>query len=135
MADYDPVVRTRTLARIIGPYLMIVGAMLLARQDTLPPLLSAFMEDAPLVLATGAFTLMAGLVIITAHPHWKGAAALAISLIGIVAGLKGASLMIAPDLGAEMTVALVRAPYVLAIASGVELLIGIWLSFVGWLAK
>jgi hypothetical protein len=135
MSVYEPAVRTRTLARIVGPYLVLMAIVLFARQDTLPSLLSAFMQDAPLVLATGAFTLMAGLAMIAAHHHWSSAAAVVISLIGIAAALKGASLMIAPELGTEMTAAVVQTPAALVIAAGVELLIGLWLSFVGWLSK
>ncbi len=53
----------------------------------------------------------------------------------VAAALKGASLMIAPNLGAEMTAAVVHAPLVLPIAAGAELMVGLWLSFVGWLSK
>ena len=75
MPGYDPTTRTRTLARIVGPYLVIVSATLFVRHDTMPALLSAFMRDEPLVFATAAFTLMAGLTSIVAHHHWNGAAA------------------------------------------------------------
>lgn len=135
MPDYDPVLRTRTLARAVGPYLVVTAMMLFARRSALPMLLPAFMQDAPLVLAAGAFTLMAGLVIITTHHHWTGASAIVISLIGVLSALKGASLMIAPTLGAEMTAAVTRAPAVLMIVAAVVLLIGLWLSFVGWRSK
>ena len=60
MTAYDPAVRTRTVARIVGPYLVLMAVALFARQGELELLLPAFMQDAPLVLATGAFTLMAG---------------------------------------------------------------------------
>ena len=43
--------------------------------------------------------------------------------------------MIAPSLGAEMTAAVVRTPSILLIAAGIELLVGLWLTFVGWLSK
>jgi hypothetical protein len=80
VALYDTTVRTRTLARIVGPYLMVAAAML-ARQDTLPALISDFMKDAPLVLATGAFTLMAGLTLIAAHHHWTGPSVIVVSRV------------------------------------------------------
>ena len=57
ISPYDPAIRTRTLARIVGPYLVIIAVALFARQGTLALLLPAFMQDAPLVLATGAFTV------------------------------------------------------------------------------
>jgi hypothetical protein len=112
-----------------------MAVTLFARQGALPTLLPAFMQDAPLVLASGAFTLMAGLAIVGEHHHWTGASAIVISLIGVVAALKGASLMIAPSLGAEMTAAVVRTPLLLLIVAGVALLVGLWLSVVGWLSK
>ena len=135
MTAYDPAVRTRTVARIVGPYLVLMAVALFARQGELELLLPAFMQDAPLVLATGALTLMAGLVLIAAHHHWTSAAAIVISVIGIAAALKGAWLMIAPGLGSEITAAAVSSPLVLPIAAGADLLVGLWLSFVGWLAK
>ncbi|HEY1926730.1 MAG TPA: hypothetical protein VGG92_04630 [Caulobacteraceae bacterium] len=133
MADYDPVARTRTLARIVGPYLVVMGVMLFELRGALPTLLPAFMQDGPLVLASGAFTLMAGLAIICAHHHWTGASAVVISLIGVGASLKGATLMIAPGLGSDLTAAVVRTPSILIVAATVALLVGLWLSFVGWI--
>lgn len=135
MTDYDPVARTRTLARIVGPYLIVLAVTLFVRQDTLAILLPAFMGHAALVLVTGAFTLMAGLAIIAAHHHWTGASAITISLIGIVAAIKGATLMIVPTLGAEITAGVMRAPPLLLVVAVVVLLLGLWLSVVGWRAR
>ena len=101
----------------------------------MPQLLPDFMQDDPLVLATGAFTLMAGLTVIALHHHWTNAAAIVISLIGVAAAAKGAWLMIAPAVGVEMTDAIARTPSILLIAAGVELLVGLWLSFIGWRSK
>lgn len=135
MSEYDQVIRTRTLARIVGPYLVLMAVMLFVRENALPTLLPAFMQDAPLVMASGAFTLMAGLAIIVAHHHWTRASAIVISLIGVVVAIKGASLMIAPTLGGDLTAAVVRTPSVLWISAAIALLIGLWLSFVGWWSR
>ncbi len=135
MPAYDPAVRTRILARIVGPYLVIVAIALFVRLATLPVLFPAFMQDGPLVLVTGAFTLIVGLVMLVAHHHWSSWAAIAITLIGFAAAIKGALLMIEPDLGSALTTAVVRTPPLLVIAVILELVLGIWLSFVGWFAK
>lgn len=134
MSSYDPAVRTRTLARIVGPYLVIAAAAIFVRQAALPDFLTGFMQDGPLVFVTGAFTLIAALAILGAHHHWSSLSACLISLIGVIAALKGASLMIAPDLGAQMTETVTRTPSVLLGALGVDLLLGVWLTFAGWLA-
>ncbi|MGE0828960.1 MAG: hypothetical protein AB7O04_06370 [Hyphomonadaceae bacterium] len=132
MTSAEASLRTRTAARIVGPYLIVMGVTLIARQETMALLLPAFMQDGPLVLAAGAFTLMAGLTLLAAHHHWDGAAAIIITLVGIAAALKGAWLMIAPDWGAALTADFVRAPAALLIAGAAEILLGLWLSFIGW---
>lgn len=135
MANYDHAARTQTLARIVGPYLVVMALVLIVRSADLPLLLPAFMQDDALVFATGAFTLMAGLTIVGLHHHWSSAAAIVITVIGIAAAIKGAMLMIAPTLGSEITAAVVRTQIVLWIAALIELAIGLWLSYAGWLTK
>jgi hypothetical protein len=135
MCNYDGAVRTRTLARIVGSYLTVMAITLAVRREALATLFPAFMQDAPLVLATGAFTLMAGLAILAAHHHWTSPSAVVLSLVGVAAALKGAALMIAPSFGASMTAAVARRPAVLLIVGAVMLAVGLWLSFVGWSAK
>jgi hypothetical protein len=132
---YDPADRTRILARIVGPYLIVLGAMLLVRGPTLDLMLPAFMQDGPLVLAAGAFTLMAGLTMFALHHHWTSAPAVVLTLIAIVAALKGAMLMIAPELGATLSVLVARTPPLLVVVALIVLVIGAWLAFVGWSAK
>jgi hypothetical protein len=55
--------------------------------------------------------------------------------MGFAAAIKGAWLMIAPDWGAAATEAIVATPSALTAAAAFELLLGAWLSFVGWFAK
>ncbi len=135
MVDFDPNIRTRTLARIVGPYMLVIGLTLLTRQSLFSDILTTFMADPALVLSTGAFTLIVGLSMITAHHHYSSAAAIVLSLIGIAAALKGAWLMIAPEWGAATTEAMATAPWSLTAAVAFELALGAWLTFVGWLAK
>jgi hypothetical protein len=124
--------RTRILSGIIGPYLIVVAVTLLIRHDVWSNLLPAFMHDAPLVLATGAFTLIMGLTIVRVHHHWTDANAIAVSLIGTVAALKGACLMVVPLFGAQTTAWVIRAPLLLPLLATVMLTVGLWLSISGW---
>jgi hypothetical protein len=135
MTDYDPQQRTRTLARIVGPYLIVMGGMLAVRAPQMALMLPAFMQDGPLLLATGAFGLMAGLTIIALHHHFSSPAAAVISVIGIVTALKATWLLIAPQLGAPLTAALVRASPLLVIVALAMMLVGAWLSAIGWFAR
>lgn len=130
----DSAQRTRTAARIIGPYMAIAGVAMIIRADAWALILPSFMQDAPLVLATSAFTLMAGLTLLALHHHWSSPAAVAVSLIAVAATLKGAWLMLAPDWGAPLTAAVVRSPILYA-AAAFDLAVGLWLTFVGWAAR
>ena len=130
----DPT-RTRAAARIIGPYLVVMAATLFVRRDELAGLLPGFMADSALVLATGAFTLMAGLTLLVLHPVRRAAAAFTVSFVGLAATLKGAWLMVAPQWGAQATEAFVHAPMALEAGAGFEGLVGLWLIYVGWFSK
>jgi hypothetical protein len=128
-------VRTQTLARVVGPYFIVMALTLAARQSTMALLLPAFMQDGPLVLAAGAFTLIIGLVILAAHHHFSSPASIVITIVGVAAALKGAFLMVLPTLGAPLTAAVVRTPPVLLILAVIMFLVGVWLSVIGWFAK
>ncbi len=132
MAVTDPHIRTRTLARVAGPYFVVMALTLFAHADTLALLFPALMQDGPLVLVTGAFTVIVGLVIVAAHHHFTSPAAIVISLLGIAAALKGAMLMIAPEIGSGLTAAFVRVPVLSLLTAALLLLLGAWLTFVGW---
>jgi|CXWL01.1.fsa_nt_gi hypothetical protein len=133
--SFNPQVRTRTLARILGPYLIIAAAAMFMRQSTLSAFFSEFMKDEPLVFVSGAFTLLAGLGLLSAHHHWSSLSAVFISLIGLLATGKGAMLMIAPEFGVEATDVVAQQPQALLIAIGADGLLGLWLTIVGWLPR
>jgi hypothetical protein len=82
----------------------------------------------------GALLLLVGILIIAFHQYWSSAAAVMISLFGWILALQGVVLMATPSLyehaAAEMSaIAVVRLVFGLLIA------IGLYLAYVGWLAK
>ena len=131
MSEHDAHARTATLAKIVGPYFIIGAALLTIRADTLPLLLPALFSDGPLVMISGAFTLILGLTMWALHHYWNSAAAIALSLVALICALEGACLMLAPELMARLSRAFVAGPliYLLAVIS---LLLGVWLTLVGW---
>ncbi len=128
-------VRTHTLARIVGPFLIALALTIFARYETLTLLFPAFFQDGILVLITGVFTLIVGLVMFAAHHHWTGWTASIITLLAIVAIIRGAVLMIAPDIAAALVSGVTSIPPFALIASAFVFLLGAWLTFVGWFAR
>jgi hypothetical protein len=131
----SPTATTQVCARIVGPLLLIVGAVVIARMDDLVLLIPAILQDGPLVFVTGLFTLICGLVLFAAHHHWSNPPAIAISLIGLLTILRGIILMFAPSAVAGIANQLLNLGPGAVIAGAVALLLGAWLSFVGWFAK
>ena len=127
--------RTRAFARVIGPYLAIVPAIIAIRAPEMGPLASAFFDNPALVWITGALLLFGGLVIIANHQYWSSAAAILISLFGWFLALRGVALVVAPETYARAANG--AAGYVVLVRGGfaILVLIGLWLTFAGWIAK
>jgi hypothetical protein len=125
--------RTRLMARVVGPFLLILGAAVALRAQTLPALLPAFAQDAPLLFVTGFVTLAIGLVMIAAHNWWNSPTAIVISILGWLTTVRGAFLLLAPDAAVTLAGGALQSPFP-AIAAGVVMaVIGLWLAYVGWL--
>jgi hypothetical protein len=124
--------RTWLMARIVGPFLAILGAAVALRAQTMPLLAPALMQDAPLVFVTGIVTLAIGLVMIAAHNWWNSPAAIVISLLGWLTAVRGAVLLLAPDIVATIAGSALQSPIPALVAGVVMAVIGGWLTFIGW---
>lgn len=129
------VATTRFCARIVGPLLFIVGAVVLARFDDFTLIIPAILRDSPLAFITGVFTLIAGLALAAGHHHFGSLAATVITIIGVLTIIRGVSLMLAPDLIAGIATAALDSGALVIGAGAVAALVGAWLAFVGWFAK
>ncbi len=85
--------RTRIMARILGPYLIIVPVTAVVRASLMSEIVAGFTADPVWAWVTGAFVLLAGLAVIAVHPYWRGAAAIIVSVTGWLMTLKGVSLL------------------------------------------
>lgn len=127
--------RTRAFARVIGPFLVIVPAIVAVRMPKIGPTLSAFFENPMLVWLVGAMLLLGGLLIIAHHQYWSGLSAIMISLFGWFLALRGIVLLAAPQWIARGATAATNFVPVARIFFALLGLMGLWLTFVGWIAK
>jgi hypothetical protein len=128
--------RTRAFARVIGPFLLIVPTIVAVRAPSasMEAILSAFFQNDALVWITGGLLLFGGLLIIAHHQYWSSPAAIMISLFGWFLVLRGVVLLAAPELIAHAAAAARDMIPVVQIGFGVLVLVGLWLTFVGWIA-
>jgi len=127
--------RTRAFARVIGPFLVIIPISVAVRASELGLVLTAFFQNAALVWITGGLLLFGGLIIIAYHDNWSSLAGIVISLFGWLMALRGTLLLVAPELMARASTAAVSVTPLVVIGFVFFLLIGLWLSYVGWIAK
>jgi hypothetical protein len=127
---------TRFCARAIGPLMLIIGAVVIARGSDLALIVPAIIQDSPLAFVTGVFTLIVGMVLFAAHHHWSSPTAIVISLLAILTIVRGVILMFAPSIIAGFAnAALAGAGAGIIVAGIVGFLIGAWLTYAGWFAK
>jgi|SRR5271168_3705729 len=124
--------RTRMFARVLGPFFVIVAATTVARASDMRTLLSDFEANAAWPWVTGAFLLLASLVIVALHQYWHGAAAITVSVAGWVLALRALFLMAFPRAFMAAADAAIRTS---ALWVGVDSfigLVGLYLTYVGW---
>jgi hypothetical protein len=79
--------------------------------------------------------LFAGLLIIAFHQYWSSPPAVLISLFGWFLALRGVVLMAAPQLIERGATASMNAMPLVRIGFGALVVAGLWLTYVGWIAK
>lgn len=133
-ANPESQTRTRAFARVIGPWLVIVPGIIAVRAPEMDALASDFFKSDLFVWFAGALLLFCGLLVIAFHQHWSSLAAVLISLFGWILAIRGVILMAAPKLYERAGMALEAVSVVRSIF-GVLVAIGLYLTYVGWLAK
>ena len=127
--------RTRAFAHVIGPWLVIVPGIIAVRAPDMGTLASSFFENPLIVWFAGALLLFGGLLIIAFHQYWSSAAAIVISLFGWFLALRGAVLLAGPQLIERGAAVSMRVLPLIQAGFGAAVLVGIWLTYVGWIAK
>ncbi|TDZ92265.1 hypothetical protein CCUG62472_02871 [Mycobacteroides salmoniphilum] len=131
----EPAQRTRAFARVIGPFVATVTTIIAIRVGGPGFLSDSFFKDPMWAWLFGALLLFCGLMIIAFHQFWRGLAPVIISLFGWFLALRGFVLLAFPQLmqrGVDASVPAVgpvRAFFV------VLAVIGLYLTYVGWMRK
>lgn len=130
--------RTRTFARVLGPFIACATLIVVVRLPDLSPLLDDLFSDAALPWILGALLLAAGLIIIAFHQYWYSPTAVLISLFGWFVALRGLAMMAWPSemqTGASQTLANPSLLLAARLGFGLLAVAGGWLTYVGWLRR
>ena len=121
------------LAKLIGPFFLIVGASLLINQPQFRTMADEFMRTPALVFLTGLMILPVGLAIVVTHNVWAADWRVLITLLGWLSLISGALRLLAPQQALNVGRRLATNPNVLYVSAGIWLLVGAVLSFYGYL--
>ncbi|MEZ5995556.1 MAG: hypothetical protein R3C25_07350 [Hyphomonadaceae bacterium] len=125
---------TFVLARVLGPLLAIAGLMLITQSARMHAALTGFLLDEALLMFAGFVTLALGLMLVAFHQRWDSVTPSIISILGWLLTLRGAALLLAPDLVRRAAGFVDAQPNILPIAGCVLALIGVWLTYAGYVA-
>ncbi len=125
---------TFILARILGPLLVVAGVMLISQHARMRAMLGDFLGDDALMAFAGFTTLAIGLALIALHQRWDSISAGIISVLGWIMLARGAVLLLAPSLVRDAAFYVLTQPNIMPIAGCVIALIGVWLSYAGYIA-
>lgn len=126
---------TRAFARVLGPYLVIVPGLIVAKLPEVVPLAAAFFANPALVFIMGAFMVFGGIFVIANHQFWQGPSAILISLFGWILALRGLALLLAPHLYERATMASEGSAPLIRLGFGLIVIAGLKLTYDGWLAR
>src|SRR5271169_3465032 len=95
-SSQKPQQSTRMFAGVLGPFLAITCITAVVRASEMRALVSQFGANQLWPWVTGAFILIAGLIIVAQHPYWHGAAAVTVSVMGWLLVLRAGLLLAFP---------------------------------------
>ena len=120
------------LAKILGPYCIIVGAGVLFNVKSYQKVMEDFCKNSALLYLGGIFALLFGLLILQFHNVWVANWTVIITIFGWGGLIKGAWLIIFPNMLAKLTEAYQKKTALLKIHLLVVIVLGIFLTFKGY---
>jgi len=120
------------LAKILGPYCIIVGAGVLFNVKSYQKVMEDFCKNSALLYLGGIFALLFGLLILLFHNVWAANWTVIITIFGWGGLIKGAWLIIFPNSLTKLTEAYKKKTALLKVHLLVVIVLGIFLTVKGY---
>jgi hypothetical protein len=121
------------LAQLLGPTFILMGAGLLINSDNYRALAREFLDSPALIYLAGLIAFVAGLAIVLTHNVWAFGWPVIITLFGWLALIAGILRVLFPAMVMRMGESMLASGAWLPAAAIFYLLLGAWLSVVGYL--
>jgi hypothetical protein len=120
------------LAKILGPYTIIVGLAFLFNLKAYQKVLEDFCKNSALIYLGGVFAFLFGLLIILFHNVWVAGWPVIITIFGWMALIKGVWLIVFPNTVAKFTQAYQKKTALITVSLVIVLVLGIFLVAKGY---
>jgi len=125
--------RSRFIAKLIGPVAICGGLGMLFNTAVFTTMFEHAMHDYILIYLAGVIALTAGLAIVILHNRWEWNWTLIVTLFGWLAVIGGIVRMVAPQVVADIGTSLIAHPTFFVIDGWIAVLLGVLLSYFGYL--
>lgn len=125
---------TLVAARILGPLFVIAGIVLITRPDRVLSSMGGFLTDPALMSLAAFVTLILGLTLVTFHQRWDTVTGIFITVTGWLFTVRGAIMLLAPDLILELANIIEQQRQVLPIGGCLIALLGVWFTYTGYIS-
>jgi uncharacterized membrane protein len=121
------------LARLIGPYIIVIGASLILNQKIFRKIMEDFPQNTLLVFVTGLLTFVTGLATVLFHNIWVDDWRVIVTIFGWLVLIKGVFLVVLPGTLIKATKIYSDNFKLVLMSWGVMILIGIFLTIKGYI--
>ena len=123
---------SKTIARLIGPTLLVIAAGVLVRLGSFQAVADRLSREPALVFLSGVLLFVAGLAIVSAHNIWAGGWPVLVTVLGWLAILGGLLRLLLPTWFGAVGTGLGQSTGLLALIGVVLLVVGAFLSYKGY---
>lgn len=126
---------TRTLARILGPFVTVLAAVGIARGASMGELLKAFESSPVWSWVVGAFVLLIGITVVALHSQWRGPTAIVVSVLGWLIVIRGFMLLAFPNVVTTIATRTLGVQTFWQFVMVLMIIVGVYLSLMGWMPE
>ena len=123
---------SKFLSKVIGIYLLFISIAMLTNMHQFINNVNHLINDAPLMFVSGFFTLIIGILMVVGHNIWQWNWRVIITILGWLALLKGACLILEPRLIDRATIMFMHNTNCAYIAAGIDFVLGVLLLYFGF---
>jgi hypothetical protein len=126
---------SKFLAKVLGIYFLLLGISMLMNMHYFIVNFQEIIKNTPLMLVTGFFILILGVLMVVSHNIWQWSWQVLITIIGWMILLKGVSTIFYPQYIDQAIILLAQNQHIVYSSAVLNFILGIILSYFGFKRK